>query len=327
MINMIKMIIWFPIIYELQVIDNIIQHNLLLENSPQMGYDVFMSKPILIDTHAHVNFNAYKDDGDEVIKRTLKENIWLINVGAQHSTSQRAIQYAEKYKEGVYAAVGLHPIHIWQTVEKPEKLREEEREIEEFDEEKYRELLENPKVVAMGEIGLEYDDKISPEAKDKQKSVLIEQLELAQQVGKPIIFHCRKAYDDLIELLTAFNSGCASCSFACSGAGSPQLKGVIHCFMGRWPQAEKLMKMGFYFGFNGLITYARDFDKVIKNLPLEKILLETDAPYLTPIPHRDKRNEPLYVKYVAEKIAEIKEIKFKEVAQQTTKNARELFGI
>ena len=186
-----------------------------------MGYYILsMTNPFLIDTHAHINFKAYKDDGDKVIGRTLKENVWLINIGAQYSTSRRAIQYAEKYKEGVYAAVGLHPIHIWQTVEKPEKLREEEREIEEFDEKKYRELLENPKVVAMGEIGLEYDDKISQKAKDKQKSVLIEQLELAQQINKPVIFHCRKAYDDLIELLTTFKDGCANCPFACSGAGN-----------------------------------------------------------------------------------------------------------
>lgn len=271
-----------------------------------------MSKPFLIDTHAHVNFNTYKDDGDEVITRTLKENIWLINVGAQYSTSQRAVQYAEKYNEGVYAAVGLHPSHIHEDNLKQDKgAQEESRELEEFDSEKYKELLENPKVVAVGEIGLEYNDNVSQEAKDKQKEVLIEQLELAKQIGKPVMFHCRKAYDDLIEVLAGLKIGC----------------GVVHCFMGRWSQAEKLIDFGFYLSFNGLITYARDYDKVIAKLPLEKILLETDCPYLSPVPHRDKRNEPLYVKYVAQKIAEIKKIKFEEVAQQTTKNARELFGI
>lgn len=264
-------------------------------------------QPFLIDTHAHVNFNVYKDDGDEVIKRTLKENVWMINVGAQYSTSRRAVQYAEKYQEGVYAAVGLHPIHI----------------LEEFDSTKYKELLANPKVVAMGEIGLEYGDEISQEAKDKQRKVLIEQLELAQQVNKPVIFHCRKAYDNLIELLARFNFGCVQCPHACVSS----LGGVLHCFMGRWSQAEKFLEMGFYFGFNGLITYARDYDKVIEKLPLEKILLETDCPYLTPVPYRDKRNEPLYVKLVAEKIAQLKKIKFEKVAAQTTKNARQLFNI
>lgn len=283
-----------------------------------------MSKSLLIDTHAHVNFNAFKDDGDKVIKRALKENIWVINVGAQYSSSKRAVKYAEKYKQGVYAIVGLHPVHICQDGLDKNELLEEERKIEKFDSKKYQKLLENPKVVAMGEIGLEYGiDGINQKIKDKQKEVLIEQLELAQQMNKPIAFHCRKAYDDLIEVLQMFSMGCAHCPMACSSG----LRGVIHCFVGRWSQAEKLLEMGFYFGLNGIITYARDYDKVIKNLPLEKILLETDAPYLTPVPHRDKRNEPLYVKYVAEKIAEIKGIKFEKVAEQTTKNARELFGI
>lgn len=277
-------------------------------------------KPLLIDTHTHVNFKVFKEDGDEVIKRTLKENIWLINVGSQYSTSQRAIEYAEKYKEGVYAAVGIHPTHILgDGIKKPEG-----REFEEFDAKKYIELLKNPKVIAMGEIGLDYNrDEITQETKEKQRDILMEQIELAQQADKPIIFHCRKAYDDLIQLLAMFNFGCAHCPHACA----PGVRGVIHCFMGRWSQAEQFLAMGLYISFGGMITYARDYDKVIKNMPLDKILLETDAPYLTPEPHREDRNEPLYVKYVAEKIAQIRGIKFEEVAKQTTKNARELFGI
>jgi len=283
-----------------------------------------MSKPLLIDTHAHINFNAYKDDADEVIKRALDKDVWFINVGSQYSTSQRAVKYAEKYKEGVYAAVGLHPSHVHpDNLKQDEAAKEESRELEEFNEEKYSELLKNPKTVALGEIGLEYNDEVGQEAKDKQKEVLTRQLELARQSDKPVIFHCRKAYDDLIELLGAFNSGCACCPHACS----PGLRGVVHCFMGRWSQAEKFIEMGFYLSFNGLITYARDYDKVIEKLSLEKIFLETDSPYLTPEPNRGERNEPLYVKYVAEKIAQIKKIKFEEVAEQTTKNARELFGI
>ncbi len=287
-----------------------------------------MAKPFLIDSHAHINFNAYKEDGDQVIKRTLKENVWLVNVGAQYSTSRRAVEYAQKYKEGVYAAVGIHPSHVHQdNLEQDRGAQDESRELEEFEPEKYQKLLANPKAIAMGEIGLEYGDGISQEAKDKQKQVLLEQLELAQQTDKPVIFHCRKAYDDLIEILDCLSNSCLNCPFSCPGAGNKKIRGVLHCFMGRWSQAEKLMSMGFYFGFNGLITYARDYDKVIKNLPLDRILLETDCPYLTPFPHRSKRNEPLYVKLVAEKIAEIKGIKLAEVAGQTTKSARELFNI
>jgi len=266
-----------------------------------------MKEPILFDTHSHINFNAYKDDGEAVIGRALEAGVWMINAGSQHSTSRRAVEYAEKYKEGVYAAVGLHPSHV----------------AEVFDAGKYGELLKNPKVVAVGEIGLEYGDGISQEAKDKQKEVLAQQVELAQQAGKPIIFHCRKAYDDLIELLEMFSFGCAHCPHSCS----PKLRGVIHCFMGRLPQAEKFLEMGFHLGFNGIITYARDYDKVIKKIPLEKILLETDCPYLSPVPHRKERNEPLYLKHIAEKLAEIKGVSFEEVAARTTKNARELFGV
>ncbi|MFH1671511.1 MAG: TatD family hydrolase, partial [Candidatus Portnoybacteria bacterium] len=157
------------------------------------------------------------------------------------------------------------------------------------------------------------------------KEILFRQLEVAQHANKPIVFHCRKAYDDLIELLDMFNLGCASCPHACSSA--PELKGVVHCFMGRLSQAKKFIEMGFYLSFNGIITYARDYDKVIKEIPLDKILIETDCPYLTPEPDRDKRNEPVNVRKVAEKIAEIKGIKFEQVAKQTTKNARELFNI
>jgi len=283
-----------------------------------------MSKPILIDTHSHVNFNTYADDGEAVVKRALDNGVWMINAGAQHSTSCRAVEYAEKYKEGVYAAVGLHPSHTHIDNLRQDKDAEiEVEEVEIFDAKKYKKLLENPKTVAVGEIGLEYGDNISQEAKNKQKEVLIEQIELAQQTNKPIIFHCRGAYDDLIELLEMFNFGCAHCPHSCS----PKLRGSMHCFVGRLSQAERLVEMGFHIGLNGIITYARDYDKVIRKIPLERILLETDAPYLSPVPYRGKRNEPLYVKHVAEKIAEVRGISFEEVAKQTTKNARELFEI
>ena len=283
-----------------------------------------MKKPLLIDTHAHVNFNAFKEDGDEVIKKTLDQNVWMINIGSQYSTSKRAVEYANKYEQGVYAAVGLHPVHVNKGMKEKEWDRTiSKREFEEFSRAKYEELLKDPKTVALGEIGLDYIDGIDQESKDKQKAVLMEQIELAQQSGKPIIFHCRKAYEDLIELLTMFNLSCANCPQACS----PGLRGVIHCFMGRLSQAERFLELGFYISFNGIITYARDYDRVIEKISLSKILLETDAPYLTPEPHREERNEPLYVKYVAEKIAQIKKIDLEQVNKQTTKNARTLFNI
>jgi TatD DNase family protein len=268
---------------------------------------------MLIDTHAHVNFNAYKDDADGAIRRSLENDIWMINIGSQYNTSKRAVEIAKKYKQGVYAAIALHPIHLG-----PSKFIDEEevkfktRE-ERFDKEKYKKLAKNPKVVAIGETGLDYyyvNDQ--EEIKNLQKKVFKQHLELAKELNKPVVFHCRKAYNDLLYEIQDTKY---------------KLQGALHCFMGKKGQAEEFLKMGFYLGFNGLITYCRDYDKVIRNIPLEKILIETDCPYLTPAPHRGKRNKPLYVKYVAEKIAEIKGVSFEKVAEQTTKNARELFGI
>lgn len=288
---------------------------------------------MLVDTHAHVNFNAYKDDADEVIRRSLENDVWMINVGSQYSTSKRAVEMTEKYKQGVYAAVALHPIHLGPSrfIDKQEVNPVKSRKAgaarqqfnrvkfktkqEYYDNSNYRSMAKNPKVVAIGETGLDYY-YAEETAKELQKEVFKQHLELANELNKPVIFHCRKAYDDLLEILRA-------------AINDRQLtiKGVLHCYMGKQSQAEEFLNMGFYLGFNGLITYCRDYDKVIKNTPLERILIETDCPYLTPEPYRGKRNEPLYVKYVAEKIAEIKGISFEKVAEQTTKNTKELFGI
>jgi len=272
---------------------------------------------MLIDSHAHVNFNAYKDDTDEVIRRSLDSDVWIINVGSQYNTSKRTVEMAEKYEEGVYAAVALHPIHLGPSkfIDKEEVdpfLKFKTRE-EEFDKEKYKKLASNSKVIAIGETGLDYyyigeDEKI----KDLQKKVFKQHFELAKELNKPVIFHCRKAYNDLLYEIRNTKY---------------EIRGVLHCFMGKKGQAKEFLDMGFYLGFNGLITYCRDYDAVIKSTPLAKILIETDCPYLTPEPHRGKRNEPLYVKYVAEKIAEIKEVDFEKVAQQTTKNAKKLFNL
>ncbi len=272
------------------------------------------STNMLIDTHAHINFNAYKKNGDEVIKRALQNDVFLINVGSQYATSQRAVEYAKKYPEGVFAAVGLHPIHT-----KGKKIKEEinawrnEREAEEFDYEAYKKLAQEPKVVAIGEMGLDYyhlDKGQEEEQKILQKENFLKQLKLAQELNKPVIVHCREAHNDLIEILKNY-----------------KLAGVLHSFSGRWSQAQEYLEMGFYLGFNGIITFARDYDRVVAEAPLERLLVETDCPYLTPIPYRGKRNEPLYVKYVAEKIAELRGINFEEVAGVTTRNARELFGV
>lgn len=273
---------------------------------------------MLIDTHAHVNFAAYKDDGDEVTERALKENIRMINVGSERDTSRRALEYAKKYKQGVFAAVGLHPIHlrtqqIGAHVDEYENI-EFKAEAEKFDYDYYKSQAQNEKVVAIGEIGFDYYRNAAN--KELQKEVLLEQMSLADELKKPIIFHCREAHNDLLATLKEWEL-----------VGNKKLRGVIHSFSGRWSQAQLYLAMGFYLGFNGIITFARDYDKVIKQMPLERLLLETDCPYLTPVPYRGKRNEPAYVKYVAEKVAELRGISYEEVAEITTKNTQTLFGI
>ena len=280
---------------------------------------------MLIDTHAHVNFNAFKDDSDEVIRRSLVGGVQIINVGSQYSTSKRAVDMAESASwrdKGVYAAIGLHPIHLADGIFKT-KLDEDEVIIptknEEFDSEKYKELAKSSKVVAIGEIGLDYyyrpktKTKLD-EFKNRQKEVLLMQLDLAKELNLPVIFHCRSAHNDLINEIRSRDE-----------IGSPKIRGVIHCFTGTWEEAQKYLEMGFYLGFNGII-FKLDMDDVIKKTPLNRIVLETDCPYLMPKP-MEGRNEPLYVKYVAQKIAELKNISLEEISKVTTQNARKLFRI
>jgi len=246
---------------------------------------------MLIDTHAHLNFNAFKDDFDQVIKRSLDGNVWMINVGSNFKTSKRAVEIAEKYK-GVYAAIGLHPIHAE----------------EEFDIEKYKELAKSDKVVAIGEIGLDYYKDYGL-FKEKQKEVFLQQLDLAKELELPVIFHCRMAHNDLSEILKG-----------------TKFQGVIHCFTGDWRQAKEYLDMGFYLGVNGIL-YRLNLKEVIEKIPLDRILIETDCPYLTPPKSKTERNEPIFLKYIVQEIAKIKNLDFQKVAQAATKNAKRLFNI
>ncbi|MCX6760336.1 MAG: TatD family hydrolase [Candidatus Nealsonbacteria bacterium] len=272
---------------------------------------------MIIDTHSHLNFKAYENDRDEVIKRTLKEGVVCIDVGTKYETSKRAMELAEKY-DRIYAAIGMHPIHIKNDFLKL-KLDPEEGAFtpfkEEFEEEKYRELAKSKKVVAIGEIGLDYYYKPKTTRKlnafkEKQKEVLLKQLKLAKEMNLPVIFHCRMAHQDLIGILKDM----------------PEIKGVIHCFTGSWNEAKQYLDMGFYLGING-IMFKMDLTETIEKMPIEKILVETDCPYLTPPQEHGKRNEPLFVKYIIEKIADLKSITFDEVVEATTQNAKKLFKI
>ena len=279
---------------------------------------------MLIDTHCHLNFSAFKQDRDEVIKKTLAKNIWLINVGSQFTTSQRAVEIANQYHQGVYAAVGLHPIHLYEIeVDENEEDIHFRSRAEVFDYDKYKELAVDPKVLAIGEMGIDYfhlpEGEDPEEVKRKQKETFLQGIELARELDKPIIVHTRPskgtfdAYDDEVDILRQIG----------------YFHGVIHSFLGTFEQAQTFLQMGFYLSFNGIVTFknAKEVQEVARKVPLERVLLETDAPYLTPEPYRGQRNEPAYVEYVARKIAELKGISFEEVAEITTNNARRLFGI
>lgn len=267
----------------------------------------------MFDSHAHINFKAFKDDGNDVIKKALENNTWIINVGSEYKTSQRALEYSNNYDEGVWAAIGLHPIHLFKSPNVPA----EESVQEEFDYDKYKELADNEKVVAIGEVGLDYHhfDGVTgiSEIKEKQKKVFKEFIKLSNELNKPIAMHCWDAYDDLFEILE----------------NNPVKKGgVVHSFIGSWKTAQKFIELGYKIGLNGIITYSESYDKLIRNIDLKDLLIETDCPYLSPKPlERDSRNEPVNVKYVAEKIADVKEIEVQEVEEVTMENTKKLFGI
>jgi len=276
----------------------------------------FSPNPVrFFDVHTHVQFAAFKDDRKEVLERALKNDVWVVNVGTQRDTSESALELAEKYPEGVWAAVGLHPIHADKSYHDAEELGGGEAALEftsrgeEFDYDYYKKLAENHKVVAIGECGLDYY-RLSADTKKKQKEIFEKQIALSNEIKKPLMVHCREAFADLIEILSEQRSSVA---------------GIVHFFSGTTENAGKLMDLGFSFSLGGVLTFARDYDKVVKYIPMGRILLETDAPYVAPVPYRGKRNEPSYIIEVAKKIAEIKDLTLEEVAVLTFQNAERIF--
>jgi len=282
----------------------------------------------LIDAHCHVNFNAYKNDAETVVERTLRQGIGLVVVGSQRSSSSAAVELAERF-DGVWAIIGLHPIHLFgQDIDEEEGAFHSRSE--DFSPDFYRGLAKrSAKVVALGETGLDYyhlpPDLPAGQVKDKQETVFRAHLDLAIELGLPVMIHCRDAHADVIRVLQDFND-----------AGKPA-RGDIHCFSGTWTEAERYLKLGFYISFTGNITFPpRSADKasgretlqdVVRRTPLDRIIVETDAPYLAPVPMRGQRNEPAYVKYVAAEIAKLKDLPVENVERQTLRNTKDLFRL
>jgi len=266
---------------------------------------------MIIDSHAHLNFEAFKDDYKQIIDNCEKEKIWMINVGAQLQTSRRAVEIAEEFEKGVYAAVGLHPIHVSGSDFHPEA----------FNIDNYRSLIKSSKkIVGIGETGLDFFH--SDKNIENQKKVFIKHVNLAKEFNLPLIIHSRNskdgsrdAYNEILEILRDVQDD--------------KLRGVIHCFGGTPEQALAFLKQGFFIGFTGIVTFDKtgQIAEVVRNLPLDVILVETDCPYLAPDPYRGERNRPEYVKYIAKKIAEIREIDYNKVEKQAVINTTKLFNL
>ncbi len=266
-----------------------------------------MNKPKFFDIHAHVNFPDFDKDRDEVIKRALDAGVWMINVGTDYESSKKAVEIAEKYQEGVYASVGLHPNDANLAVSPPSG----------GETAKLRELARHPKVVAIGECGLDFKSQKSN--LKSQIELFKKQIELAVEMDKPLMIHCREAHDDLINILTIYYS-----------LLSTRHNGNIHFFSGTWEQAQKYFNLGFTISFAGVITFQTTYDvgritDIVSQAPLDKIMIETDAPFVAPVPYRGKRNEPLYVRKIAKKMAEIRGLSYEETAKITTGNALRFF--
>lgn len=274
----------------------------------------------MIDTHAHVNISAFKEDWKKVLDKTLSEGIAVTNVGTQGDTSKRAVEIAEAYEEGVYAIVGLHPIHTSASFHDEQELGGMEgftSRGELFDANVYRELAKSKKVIGIGETGLDYYHG-TEEVLKAQEEAFVAQIELANELKLPLMIHVREgnarasnAYDDVYTILKAH----------------AKVPGNIHFYAGTIEQAKKFFDIGFTISFTGVITFAKEYEEVVKWAPLDMIHAETDCPYVSPKPYRGKRCEPWMVREVVKKIAESKGLEEMAVVRQLSENAKTLYGL
>lgn len=254
---------------------------------------------MLFDTHAHLDDHKYNDDRVEMLQRAQEAGVQLIvNVGYDLPSSQRSVKLAEAYPF-IYAGVGIHP-HDASTLN-DQALAELEK------------LAQHPKVVAIGEIGLDYYRDLSP--RDIQETALRAQIGLARRIKKPIIIHDRDAHGDIMRIMQEEKV--------------QEIGGVLHCFSGSWEMAKECLKRNFYISIAGPVTFsnAGKLKEIVQQVPIDKLLIETDSPYLTPTPHRGKRNESSYVKFVAEEIANLRGISLEELGNATLANGKKLFSI
>lgn len=256
----------------------------------------------LFDTHAHIQDIQFDADREAVILRMKEAGVAAIVAGADRQMNEDGVKLVQDH-ENLWATVGMHPV---------------EGSVEPYDEARFRELASSPKVVGIGECGLDYFYKPKSEVFEMQRELFRKQLRIAEELGKPVMVHIRPtkgvrddAYLDALPILDEF----------------PNVKGNIHFFAGTWEAAQEFIKRGFTLSFTGVITFSKDYDETLLNIPIDYLMIETDCPYVAPLPFRGKRNEPNYVKYVAGRIAELRGEASERIAEITTQNARRVWGI
>lgn len=289
--------------------------------------------PRLVDTHAHVHFQAFAGETDAILRRTVAQGIWVNLIGTQSTTSKNAVETAERLGEGVFASVGLHPNHLAQMHFDEDELAVRTRD-ERFDPSYYAALANSSKVIAVGECGLDYyhlpESIPFAELRALQREQFSLQLDFAHEHDLPVVIHCRDgrtpetavAHADLTALLAE--------RFA---KGLNPRRGVMHCYTGDATAAARYVALGMYVSFSGIVTFpprktgegSLGLQEAARTVPAGRLLVETDAPYLTPIPHRGERNEPLHVAHVARYLASLRGVTEEEISEQTTHNARALF--
>ena len=278
-------------------------------------------KPNLIDSHCHLHFPAYKETLPDVLARMVSGGVWAVTVGTTASTSEQGIKFTREH-ENVWCTVGYHPEHLTSNFHD-----ESEGEHEPYDFDRLKALASDEKVVGIGETGLDFY-RIDPELKREeaeqlQEDVFRQHIALAEEADKPLVIHCREASERFIRIIKDEKSK------------GRKIRGVMHCYTGDWEEAERLLDLGLWISFTGIITFgvkksmdpAKHVHRVIERMPIDKMMIETDAPWLAPDPHRGGQNEPAFVEFVARKIAELRKMEYEEIAKITTENALRFFGL
>jgi len=276
----------------------------------------------MIDTHAHIQFDAYKTDREEVVKRCQEKNLILNLVGTQKDTSRRAVEMAEQYTN-MYASIGTHPIHLHSTHVDEEESSFLSRE-EDFDEEYYSSLVQSQKVIGIGECGLDLfhipKDKTQEEVLKKQTEVFAAHVEFAYKHDLPLVIHCRDAHDQMIDVLKSFNR---------------EIRGTVHCYTSNYTHAKQYLDLGLYLGFTGVITFPpKKLDpapqlnliEVVEKMPLDRIVVETDSPYLAAQAYRGQRAEPWMVEEVIKQVALVRGVESTYMEDQIFHNTLNLFN-